>query len=507
MHFRTLLACGLLLAAMVGTVMAQSAGTAPSSALAFPKASPLLTYATAELLGGKSTDFDFGRPYQVFETTDTAIGIDVDGARLYVKRAHVMLAPEARFVATQDSFKYAERAHIRFWSSNLALSQFLVGASTGDNGAAFEEYLETAPGFSVHLPVVASDTVEVLTGERQASIANVLVPISRQSYERYEGILEGADIALQIALLADTSGSTQGFLEPAVAELAEAIARDPVLRGRVKTVELSTFGQTKRSAHRVGSVRLERLSQHTFFAKGARPPSEDAEPLVPALKLATSPLAKASGTATALLVLSGADVALSDTERGVTTEIIDIGSLENMLSIFVQVTPEPGSALEEASRMTRGSGRFVPFANGGMAGRVVALLNDYIKTMSSSEMEPVIFAPAADLAHAEGMISLLPMDLVPESHLPPPPPFAMNADWYTASLWLAVDGLVLKYDEEWAPRETSAPPVDPEPGKSPVRNGVGGEAVVAKAEPDTSIRSTPKPGTGRAFGATARGGL
>ena len=56
--------------------------------------------------------------------------------------------------------------------------------------------------------------------------------------------------------------------------------------------------------------------------------------------------------------------------------------------------------------------------------------------------------PVVEAAHASRLMAVLPRVLTAEQTLPPAPSFAPEADWYTAQLWLTIDGVLLSIAHE-----------------------------------------------------------
>lgn len=407
---------------------------------AFAKASPLTGYLAATLQGTSSSlKLEYGKPYSVISLTADAAEIEVDGKRSFVKRGYLSLSRQPVFlVSNKTYFQRLERARIRFWDSSLRLSQFLVGSEIGDTRPDFQEFLINRPDFGVSWPVVSSDTIEILGGEKQSRIVNVLVPITRAEFDTFDRIAAGASRTVKMAIVADVSGSARGFLEPVLEDLGKSFHRDPDL-SKIGAVDFTLFGGNA-APRRIPRVSLDSLVASNLFSGNSSSPND--EPLVPALALAADAMPPADDVTNAMLVLSGADVSLTGTVNGRSVKIEEL-PLGSYVTVFVQITPEPGKTLQEASRRA-GLGNFIGFSDSGVAGQIVSVIKDRLRSLSSVEIAEKDLKPIADIANERNQMALLPMNAVGTSHLPDPPPFARNAEWYTASLWVVLDSLVLQ---------------------------------------------------------------
>ena len=447
--FRTLLALAVALCLSIGPGHAENE---PIVAYAFAKASPLHVSDNPALTGGRYESFEFGTAYEVTEQKPEYVKFRrPDGSTGYVRPAHVSVVGYARWLTTTGGFGTSERARIRFWESSTKLGELLSGSKPLASQFDYQEFFDDAPNFPVALPVMESDTIDLLNGTRQVRIASVLIPISKEMAEAFEKAKGGANKPLDLHFLLDVSGSTREFLETAMLGLAKAVSRNEALRKKVNGAYVTTFAASlKGKSVLMGNVPLPSLERASWHGSGADQPTDgDREPLLDGLMTLASGVKPNDATMPVLLVLSGADVDLAG-------EVAKLGkpvSIDNLplklpsdtAAIFAQVTPEPGDDLRNASRrlgLEKGS-RYLEFSD-SLGTELAAELAKLGEAQKGEVLRPEAFAAVTKAAYAKHMIPFLPRVLTRDTGLPARPGYAANADWYTVRLWLPIDELIWK---------------------------------------------------------------
>jgi hypothetical protein len=441
-----------LLASIASQISSAQAQGNTATTLALAKASPLLVYDNPALTGGRNEEFEFGRPYEVIEQTSESARIKLrDGKPAYVRQAHVTLVRSPRFLAATSGYNRAERPRIRLWESSVKLNDFLSGINTAGSQWDYEEYFDAVPGFQLKLPIVETDTLDLLGGTRPVRIVSVILPISKQMYQAFDHAKTGGDKTFGLHFLIDISGSTKGFLEPVMATVTKALTRNDELRKLARTITVTTFGasRTQKSAF-LGAFSGKDIEGLKWSRAGVDQATEgEREPLIDGLVTMTSNPAVKNEAAPLLLILSGADVELEATVRGqakpVTIENLDLGLPANAAAIFAQITPEPSNDLRNGSRKLRNVStvRYVEYSDNLGDDVLTELLKtaDVKKTASIAAEE---FAPVVKAAHGQRMMTFLPRVLTPGASLPARQSYAQNSDWYTVRLWLTLDELLWK---------------------------------------------------------------
>lgn len=417
---------------------------------AFAKASPLQVFDDPAMENARNQPFEFGVAYEVVERTSKYVKIRRPNRRdSYVRPAHISFASTPTWVAVSDLFMEKDRARIRFWESSAALSDFLSGVDMENSQFDYEEIFEDAPPFVVKFPVFATDTIELAVGERQVNVAGILLPMTREMLDRFADVQQSSTQGLEVQLLADVSGSTEGYLEPAVSSIVGAIERSESLSAGVTGAKLATFGLNLSSgATDAFSVSLADLKSRSWYSAGSPGPTAgDVEPLINGL-LKIKNVSAGPDASVALIVLSGADVGLSGTDpvsgRSVSISDLGLSPPAGSIAMFALITPEPGPALESASRQLTGfsSVRYFDFSD-SLGRQVAEQLATLVGKEQQVKVDPAALGPMIEAAHRRAMMAFVPRDLGKGAGMPIPPPYAESSDWFTIRLWVVLDELVL----------------------------------------------------------------
>lgn len=439
-------AAGLIRLVDVAPAFSPSAPSSNSGSFAFAKASPLLIFDNPSLMNGRKQDFEFGKPYEVSEQSSEFVRIKLaDGTQTYVRSAHVTTLRSPRFLTTNSGYQKSERARIRLWESTVKLNEFLSGTNTAGAPWDYEEYFDSAPDFQLKLPIVETDTLDLLGGNRQIDVVSVLLPISKEMYQAFEEVKSGPGQQIDIHFLLDISLSTKQFLERTFEGIGKSLARNDDLRKRIVDIDITTFGESRRNRSAfLGKVSLDSLPSLSLHpqSQNIEPATGEREPIVDGL---VSMVAESkSGSALPLLiVLSGADVEISSKAQAKTTAIEDVNLPSSTSAIFAQITPEPSDELKNVGSRLRNITqlRYLDYSE-SLAEDVVSDLRRTVERMKTTSFEPIQFSSVAKVASERHMMAFLPRVLSPTSSLPARQAYAAQSDWCSIRLWLTLDGLL-----------------------------------------------------------------
>jgi hypothetical protein len=348
-------------------------------------------------------------------------------------------------LTTNSGYQKSERARIRLWESTVKLNEFLSGVNTAGAPWDYEEYFDSAPDFQLKLPVVETDTLDLLGGNRQINVVSVLLPISREMYQAFEEVKSGPDQQIGVHFLLDVSLSTRKFLERTFSDIGKSLARNDDLRKRIVDIDITTFGESRKNKSSfLGKTTLDSLTnvsvrpqnQSIELATGER------EPIVDGL-VSMIAESKSSAALPLLIVLSGADVEVTSRKENKTTAIEEVNLPGSTSAIFAQVTPEPGDELKNASSRLRNIAqlRYLDYSE-SLAEDVVTDLRRTVERMKATSFEPGQFSTVARVAGEKHMMAFLPRVLSPTSNLPTRQAYASQSDWYSVRLWLTLDELL-----------------------------------------------------------------
>ncbi|MES1156131.1 MAG: hypothetical protein ABUL48_06850, partial [Pseudorhodoplanes sp.] len=260
---------GRPIALAFAALLAACAASAPALAdgVAFAKASPLLVYDSASFENGKSFTFQFGVAYPVIERTGDAVEIRlVDGTTGYLKAAHVVVEDRARYVVSSPGFQSKDRPALRFWQSQSDLNDFLGSADATQPTDDYRELIGEAPDFAIKLPVFNVDMSDSEVLGSQVPMAEVLLPIPRAAYQKFEEVKGQGGTGLELYFVLDASGSTDGFLQPALADIAAALKENATVAGKIGKVSVTLFGANlKDGAEKVGTIDIADLASDKWY--------------------------------------------------------------------------------------------------------------------------------------------------------------------------------------------------------------------------------------------------
>jgi hypothetical protein len=309
----------------------------------------------------------------------------------------------------------------------------------------YEELLDEAPRFSMRMPALQSTKAKMLGGDRDVTIVTALVPLPGSAASDIREIKDGKELRTNVHVIADISGSTRDFLEPAMRQIVELLSRKE-LKSLIGQVTLTRYASgLPKLAEFSGPFSIRDFAKQDL-RKAAAMRGDDAEPLLTALATATDSMKGQTAASTALIILSGADVDPTPVILQGTTITPDKITLPANTTTFVtQITPEPSGSLEKMVRsLARTRLEYVPYSENAYRTLGVKLTQLFEETRKQAISEGA-FKKLSRQARTSQMIPILPRDMEDDAaSLPDPPPYLNDAKWYTVPLNLAVDGLVYK---------------------------------------------------------------
>jgi hypothetical protein len=285
----------------------------------------------------------------------------------------------------------------------------------------------------------------MLGGDRDVTIVTALVPLPGSAASDIREIKDGKELRTNVHVIADISGSTRDFLEPAMRQIVELLSRKE-LKSLIGQVTLTRYASgLPKLAEFSGPFSIRDFAKQDL-RKAAAMRGDDAEPLLTALATATDSMKGQTAASTALIILSGADVDPTPVILQGTTITPDKITLPANTTTFVtQITPEPSGSLEKMVRsLAQTRLEYVPYSENAYRTLGVKLTQLFEETRKQAISEGA-FKKLSRQARTSQMIPILPRDMEDDAaSLPDPPPYLNDAKWYTVPLNLAVDGLVYK---------------------------------------------------------------
>jgi hypothetical protein len=435
---------------LLKTAWGQSAAS-DSLGWAYVKASPLPVLDTPASTKIRQQSFEFGEPYPITERAGDIVGLQLrDSTRVFLRRSYITETARPLYLITAAGFNLEDRPRIRMWESQVRLSQFLSSPNDASSQWDYEEYLDGAVPYELRLPILETDSVDLLGGQRPVKVASVLLPVSRDMNDALARGMAEAAKPLSLHFVIDISGSTNGFAETAVGELAKALARIEVFQQGIRSIDVTTFGATtvSRSAF-LGAMSLTRLQDNPWHPGVMDQTTEgDSEPLIDGLAAMLANVPPEPDAKPVVLVLSGTDVqafGFDPARKPISIENLRFDKASNMTVLFVQITPEPGTDLRRISERIRDvlKVRYIEFSK-NITDEIIAELRLLAVKSKSSAIGPRALRSLASLAHKTKMLAFLPREPASQNGFHSRPPFAQNADWFSVRLWLPIDPLLWK---------------------------------------------------------------
>jgi hypothetical protein len=445
MKISTRLAHGIasaIIVALMPTALAMPAMAEPPAA--FARASPLPVAPDSSLKNPLPTDFDYGRSYEVLEKTSKFVKLALPEGKVgYVKPETVVVSETPSWISTTPLFGSTNRPNLRLWKESSAIAEYIKGNMSKEWD--YEELLDEAPRFSIRMPTLQSTTVKMLGGDRDVTIVTALFPLPGSAANDIREIKDGKELRTNVHIIADISGSTRDFLEPAMRQIVDLLSGKE-FKSMIGKVTLTRYASSLPSlAEFTGPLPIRDLTKQDL-RKAAAMRGDDAEPLLTALATAAKSMKGQEASNTALIILSGADVNPAPiTLQGATITPEQITLPANTTTFVTQITPEPGESLQKLVRsLARTRLEYVPYGDNAVRSLVVKLSQLFDENRKQAISEGA-FKNLSKRARTSQMIPILPRDMEKDAAgLPDPPPYLKDAKWYTIPLSLAVDGLVYK---------------------------------------------------------------
>lgn len=377
---------------------------------------------------------DFGTPLRVVDERGDFVAVEFpDGEYAWVDSAFVVTAAEGDpALVTGFGFRMSSRPELRAWFSHAGIAGFLGYGLATAGEADLQEHRTGATHFDIRLPVLARDTLPVLTGGR-AEVAEILVPVLGAVSESRDRIAGVTGPGYDIRLLVDASPDALGFSSTMMSRLS----RDLEAAIRVDTKRNRLF------LNRFANPVADWPAGEVTFASLRRPleglpvePTSGTEPLRAALSHEIDRIELGDHLGTLLVVLSGADVGSgTDDEEWLET----LGRDPRLTILLAQVTPESDPDLAALADVL---GRAFPVAHlpfsPGLSRGVVDEIAKVVRpgavhSLTRAELDETC-APAA----AADLICLLP-SLGTSSAYPLSPRSDTDVDWWAARVWVVED--------------------------------------------------------------------
>jgi hypothetical protein len=427
-------------------VLAQATPPAGPAMFAFAKASPIQVSDSASLTDTRLQEFDFGKAYEATEEPGGSVKLKLrDDRFVYVRSSYVTMTRSPQWLTSTPAYNRADRARVQLWENPVKLIDFLSNPNTAGSRPDYEEFFDEAPGFQLKLPLVERDFVDMLNARRQARVVSVMMPISREMYQAFEAAKSASQRQLDLNLLIDVSGSTNGFLETITVGIVKAVNRNEQFGKRVRSTTVTTFGASRASKSSfLGKIGFGNLGNMVWHPSGVDQTTDgEREPLTDALVTMNANVRPDDATAQVLVILSGADVELATTTAGKPLTLASlVPSLRSQPTALVaQITPEPGEDLKNASQQLRNLWRYFDYSE-TMANDIVYELIRIAESRKDIPMDARSFGPVLKVANEKRMMTFLPR--LSSYGLPPRQAYAAQSNWSTTRLWLPVDELIWK---------------------------------------------------------------
>jgi len=408
---------------------------ADARTLAFARVSPLRVTRSPERDSPERLQMRFGNAYPVVRTTNDAVGLCLDGVVRWARRSHVFEIGSPDWVVATGGT--GPRPRVRFWRGQERLGAHLARDTTATAAPDYEELIASMTDTPMRFPVYNRDLLQMTYDERQVAVASVLVPFRAEMITAYRLIHLAA--AADVVVVLDASGSTKGFLSALLRALSNAAGAPPATRVLVVAVD----GRGTLSA--VDLVPLSELGPRRWHAPDEAvtvPAGTDGAGSGYGFRKAAEQL-PAQARALPLVLLAGGDIALDARAwRGYPSKHV------------VQITPELDETLARSTRTLGANATFHPFSTdtSAVAASVLKGMLPAGDAPEERQLTRADFDALAVIAERSGMMAVLPQDPRETPQLVAVPAFADDgADWFSVPLWVVVDGLLLRFQEQGGP--------------------------------------------------------
>ena len=388
----------------------------------FARQSPLDGHAAPdEAAEVKRLPVEFSVAYPVLKRDGGYVRVCIDGQAVWISRADVSVTRLPAWIQTKASMLQADRPRLQFWRSMDRLGAYLARGNIEAAPPIYHEVIDGKMEQPIRFPLLRIEAVESGVGNRVIDVANVLIPFPKAAIERYRALRapveRDAKEPPSFGLVIDVSGSTEGFVPPALQALAAALKKHEHLK-RVRVVSAAFGGDGRIEG------RTERSALDEAMEKWVQRPAVKAAAVKHDVGKAIKFVRANSASATPLIVLSGGDISVP---RRALSKFSNVS--------FVQITPELQDNLRASAR--RVSARFYGFAIDPEE-NFDELFNELYERPPELEMDEAAYEEVASLMRQSRMLPLLPVDIAVAEALAIAPAGARSSDWFATPLWVVL---------------------------------------------------------------------
>lgn len=437
-----------ILATLFLTMFAANFALAQAN-VGFAKYSPLKVFSDPELKNQSTQQVEFAQPLTILERNERAFLIEFESGKRWVHQSDLHEPVAERYVVSGRGYRATNRPVLRFWSSLSELSEFLSLADVSHTPPDFEETRTKTSAKKLRLPVIALDAADVM-GERSIHLAGVMMPIKNGVADNFDEVRGAQSKVFEVSLVADVSPDALSFSAEVLKYLDSQLNRRALKSDDVYRVKLTTFGANLWSEFEdEGLIESGKLGS-SLDAKGVKL-TEYREPLLKALEHVSSQ-SKEEFDERVVVALSGADLMdghYSQIQRKrISLQSPNLSFGENTSLVLAQVSPEPSSDLRTLYRSS------IEAKNVVLKDFTSTLGNDILKEVLSSlsaneerKLSPDELSDICNDIEGKQTICVLPYAPTTTTTMPRPSRRGADAEWYTTTVWLVIDGLLLDMEE------------------------------------------------------------
>lgn len=414
----------------------------------FAKFSPLPVFATPGLKDGQPRDMEFGAPLAVTERTPLAARIGTGDAAYWVHIADLMMPETERYMAAGTGFGVDKRPVLRFWRSLGVATEFLSASDVRSAAPDLEEIRTDQRLRKLRLPMLARDTVDVM-GARPVQLAAVMLPVHGAVATRFDQMRGAQQRRYHVSLVVDASPDAVTFSAETADYLYRQIGRYLRQSGDEFALDLTLFGANFwGGVEQVGQLEDARIRDAVTGPEG--PVSDHDEPLLSALHVVAGKIPDTADQRV-VIALSGADIVTSHysarLKKQLSLEAPELGFPPETSVFLAQVTPEPGDGLATLGRAPIRADRveYSDFSE-SLGNHLMQRVRDILGASSERPLDQDDLTQICAAGLDSAIPCILPYAPTTASVLPRPTRRGAGADWYTTTVWVVDDGLILRMD-------------------------------------------------------------
>lgn len=419
--------------------------------VAFPKFSPMPVFSNRELLKPVLRNFDFGTRFSVIEETLLASHLRYGENSFWVHRADIMTPPKERYLITGPGFSAKKRPVLRFWRSLGLATEFLSATDVRSAAPDLEEVRIKRRIQKLKLPILVSDTVDVM-GARPVQLVAIMLPVFSDVVAGFDE-LRGAQLReYEFSFLVDASPDAVNFAAEVADSLYRRVSRFLRKSGDLAKFRLTLFGANFWSDFEdLGFIEGGQIKSRIVGPMG--PVADHEEPLLNVFQIMSGKLNKAADKRV-LIVLSGANIAASvysvKLKRQVNLSNLKVRFPDQTAVFIAQITPEPGQNLRRLSKapIAAQSVAFTEFSE-NLSDDIFALIVDVLGANTDRPLNRDDLTKVCNhSATSSEFPCILPYAASTSTRLPRPTRRGATADWFSTIVWVVNDGLILKEEAD-----------------------------------------------------------